>query len=108
MSGSEVEGEENSGLRTLQFQEPLSWKAGRQIPLAELLKRLQSLAKELRDLDQDRTDTDSLTPVAKELAGTHLLGHKEKGVRAWTACCLVDVLRVCAPNAPFTANQLKV
>jgi hypothetical protein len=29
-------------------------------------------------------------------------------VRAWATCCIVDVLRLCAPDAPFTRNQLKV
>lgn len=102
------DGEEGENLVTLRFKEPLSWKAGRQIPLAELLKRLQTLAKELRDLDQERMDVESLTPVAKELAASNLLAHKDRGVKAWTACCLVDILRLCAPNAPFTPSQLKV
>jgi len=104
MSSSEGDDEQ---LATLQFQEPLSWKAGRQIPLADLLKRLQTLSKELRGLE-DHTDRDSLSSVAAQLVGTHLLAHKDKGIRAWTACCLVDILRICAPDAPFTATQLKV
>ena len=59
-------------------------------------------------MDQEETDKDSLTKVAKERAGQNLLGHKDKGVRAHAACCLVDVLRICAPDAPFTQSQLKV
>lgn len=92
----------------LQFDEPLSWKAGKPIPVAELLRRLDTLSKELRDLEQEECDKDSFRDVAQELAGTQLLTHKDRGVRAYTACCLVDILRICAPDAPFTASQLKV
>ncbi|KAH0559344.1 hypothetical protein GP486_004143 [Trichoglossum hirsutum] len=91
----------------LKFNEPLSWRAGKAINVAELLKRLSTLSKELREMDQEEIDRDSVTKVAKELAGHHLLAHKDKGVRAWTACCLVDILRLCAPDAPFTVAQLK-
>lgn len=92
----------------LVFNEPLSWRAGKAIPTSELLRRLDVLSKELAEMDQEETDKDSLTKVAKELAGQNLLNHKDRGVRAFTACCLVDVLKICAPDAPFTPSQLKV
>ena len=100
--------QEEQQLGGLSFNEPLSWRAGKPVPTGELLKRLDALSTELRDMDQEDTDKDSLRAVAKELAGQHLLGHKDKGVRAFTACCLVDILKICAPNAPFTGSQLKV
>lgn len=103
------EAEEDSGLRGLSFNQPLSWRVGRSaIPIADLLERLQSLAQELRKLEQEEIEKESLRKVSQELASAHLLAHKDKGVRAWAACCLVDVLRLCAPDAPFTRNQLKV
>ena len=37
-----------------------------------------------------------------------LVSHKETGVKAFTASCLVDTLKLCAPEAPFTPKQLKV
>ncbi|TVY54635.1 Sister chromatid cohesion protein pds5 [Lachnellula cervina] len=92
---------------SLIFNEPLSWRAGKPIATGELLKRLDALSNELREMDQEEIDKDSLTKVAKELAGQNLLSHKDKGVRAFTACCLVDVLKLCAPDAPFTGSQLK-
>jgi sister-chromatid-cohesion protein PDS5 len=92
----------------LKFNEPLSWRAGKPIATSELLRRLETLAVELRDMEQEETDKESLTHVAKELAGQNLLAHKDKGVRAFAACCLVDILRICAPDAPFTATMLKV
>lgn len=92
----------------LQFKEPLTWRPGKAIPLDTLLKRLDQLTRELAEMDQETTDPSSLTKVAKEVASHQLLNHKDKGVRAYTACCVVDILRLCAPDAPFTPSQLKV
>ncbi|KAJ5488657.1 hypothetical protein N7539_003547 [Penicillium diatomitis] len=106
--GPPDEVDDDSGLRSLSFNQPLSWRAGRSaIPIADLLERLQTLAQELRKLEQEEIDKDSLTKVSQELADSHLLAHKDRGVRAWATCCIVDVLRLCAPDAPFTRNQLK-
>lgn len=103
------EAEEETGLRSLSFNQPLSWRVGRSaIPIADLLERLQTLAQELRKLEQEEINKESLRKVSQELASAHLLAHKDKGVRAWATCCIVDVLRLCAPDAPFTRNQLKV
>ena len=92
----------------LQFNEELSWRAGKSIAIADLLRRLQALHKEMRDMEQEENERDSFTRVAKDLASPNLLAHKDKGVKAWTACCLVDILRLCAPDAPYTGQQLKV
>lgn len=92
----------------LQFNEPLSWRAGKPISTADLLRRLQALSKEMREMEQEENERASFTKVAKELVSPNLLAHKDKGVRAWTACCLVDILRLCAPDAPYTGQQLKV
>lgn len=93
----------------LKFNEPITWRVGRAaIPIADLLQRLQTLAQELRKLEQEDIDSSSLTKVSQELATSQILAHKDKGVRAWAICCIVDVLRLCAPEAPFTGNQLKV
>ncbi|MCJ1378969.1 hypothetical protein MMC17_002068 [Xylographa soralifera] len=91
----------------LQFNEALSWRAGKAIPVAELLRRLQALSKEMRDMEQEENERQSFTRVAKELASPNLLTHKDKGVKAWTAACLVDILRLCAPDAPYTEQQLR-
>lgn len=95
-------------LARLQFNEPLSWRAGKAINTSELHRRLDKLSKELMDMEQDDVDTDSFTKVAKELAGHQILAHKDRGVRAYAAACIVEILRICAPNAPFTPAQLKV
>jgi sister-chromatid-cohesion protein PDS5 len=105
--GADLEAEEPQGV-ALEFNEPLSWRAGKAIPVGELIRRLKTLSEELSEMDQDEVDKTSFVNVAKELAGQNLLSHKDKGVRAYTACCLVDLLKLCAPDAPFTGSQLKV
>jgi sister-chromatid-cohesion protein PDS5 len=105
---SEEEEEEERPAGGLQFNEPLSWRPASKPSTGELLRRLTALATELKDMDQEEADRDALTKPAKDLAHSNLLQHKDKGVRAWTACCLADIFRICAPEAPFTAPQLKV
>jgi sister-chromatid-cohesion protein PDS5 len=104
----EQEQEEHDAPRRLRFKQPLVGKPGKQIGVGELLSRLKTLLEELRPLEQEEADRESLEPVAKQLAHPTLLTHKDVGVRAWTACCIVDMFRLCAPDAPYTAAQLKV
>ena len=92
----------------LKFRDPLTWRAGKPIPVGDLLKRLKALAQELQGFEQEAVNRDSVAGPAKELASHNLLNHKDKGVKAWTARCLVEVLRLCAPDAPYSGPQLKV
>ena len=78
------------------------------VPNAELLKRLRTLHQELMEMDQETVDTTSLKKIARELIKPALLVHKERGVKAYTACALVDILRLYAPEAPYTGAELKV
>lgn len=107
VAGPAEEGAEGE-LSRLQFDEALTWRPGKPIPVSQLLPRLQRLFEELNDMDQDRVDKDSLTEVAHALAQRNLIQHKEPPIKAYVAACLVEILRVCAPDAPFTEDQLKV
>lgn len=100
--------EPSSRMPGLRFKESLSWRAGKPIAIADLLRRLQALSQELRLMDQEDAPRDAIVAVAKDLVSPNLLAHKDTGVKAWTACCLVDVLRLCAPDAPYTGIQLRV
>ncbi|KAH6693988.1 Spo76 protein [Plectosphaerella plurivora] len=91
----------------LQFDEELTWRPGKAIPVTTLLDRLQTLAQELQGLDQDQVDPSSLHDVASALGQRNLLTHKNEGVRALSAACIADILRLSAPDAPFTSDQLK-
>ncbi|TIA93149.1 hypothetical protein E3P99_00235 [Wallemia hederae] len=73
----------------------------------ELLRRLQTLHKELSEWDQDAIDANSLHKVAKQLLDKSLLLHKDKLVKALVAASFIDILRLCAPDAPYTLNELK-
>jgi sister chromatid cohesion protein PDS5 len=95
-------------MRSLQFDEELSWRPAKPIPSATLVARLERLSKELAEFDQGAVDLNSLKDVAEKLAHRNLLQHKDRGVKAYTACCLVDILRLFVPDAPFTGDQLKV
>lgn len=92
---------------SLKFSESLSWRAGKPIATGELLRRLQGFSRELQGLEQGQVSNEALAKYAPDLVSTNFLSHKDKGVRAWAACCLVDILRLCAPDAPFTTQQLK-
>ena len=72
-----------------------------------LLKKLKSLHTQLADLDQDLVDVNSLSGVRKELIHTSILLHKDRGVKAYAACCLADILRLYAPDAPYTQTELR-
>jgi len=102
------EEQEEASASGLRFNKSLVSRPGKTISVGDLLSRLKTLSEELRTLEQEEPDRDSLEPVAKQLATPGLLSHKDAGVRACAASCIVDMFRVCAPNAPYTAAQLKV
>lgn len=102
------EEEQQDGVKPLKFKQPLVGRPGKQISVGELMSRLETLLNELRTIDQEEAHRESLEPVATELAHTSLLQHKDAGVRAWTCCCLVDMLKLFAPDAPYPAQKLKV
>jgi sister-chromatid-cohesion protein PDS5 len=89
---------------------PLVPKANKPITTAELIKRLTSLAEQLIDADQDNTAVKGQLErtIAPQLIDKNLLQHKDKGVKSYVAVCIVETLRICAPDAPFSAPQLKV
>nr|WJN24946.1 cohesin maintenance factor [Tranzscheliella williamsii] len=72
-----------------------------------LLKRVRQVRTELSEMDQDAVDVASLRDVCKELVTPTLMLHKDKAVKANVACCLADMLRLFAPNAPFTPAELR-
>lgn len=104
-----VERETLYDIAGLNFNEPLSWRPGKAIPVGDLLSRLRNLNTQLRSLDQDQdASSEQFVPLAVDLSHPNLLGHKDKGVRALALSCIVDVLKTCAPEAPFSTDQLKV
>ena len=71
-----------------------------------LLKKLKTLTTELMNMDQE-VDAKSLDTVRKDLINRSLLLHKDRGVKAYVSCCIADMLRVYAPNAPYSQGELQ-
>lgn len=73
----------------------------------DLIIRLNALHKGLNDLSQDPNDLPKeLKDIAAQLVSTKMLGHSDKDVRLLSACCIVDILRVFAPEAPFCDEEM--
>ena len=92
----------------LDFNDTLTWKAGKAIPVADLLTRLSRLGALLRQYDEDPVNQQAFQGLATDLSNAQILGHKDKGVRAMSMVCIADLLRICAPNAPFKTREIKV
>jgi sister-chromatid-cohesion protein PDS5 len=94
----------------LKFSLPLVPRANKPITTAELIKRLTSLSNQLVDAHQDNAAIKGQLErtIAPQLVDKNLLQHKDKGVKSYVAVCVVEALRICAPDAPFSAVQLKV
>ncbi|MBW0491031.1 hypothetical protein O181_030746 [Austropuccinia psidii MF-1] len=73
----------------------------------ELIKRLTTLQDELIAFEQDSVDRDSLTSIRDELIQPFLIVHKDKTVKALVACCIANLLRLYAPDAPYTLPELR-
>jgi len=90
--------------KRLAFHEKL---AGKGVTTDALLKKLKTLHQQLAFLEQENVEVNSLSTVLTELVHTSLLLHKDRGVKAYTACCLADILRLYAPKAPYTQHELR-
>ncbi|KAF5318692.1 hypothetical protein D9619_010650 [Psilocybe cf. subviscida] len=90
--------------KRLAFHEKI---AGKGITTDALLKKLKTLHTQLAALEQETVDVSSLNVARSELIHTSLLLHKDRGVKAYTACCLADILRLYAPEAPYTQHELR-
>ncbi|TPX56174.1 hypothetical protein PhCBS80983_g04722 [Powellomyces hirtus] len=96
------------GLKKLKFtQRIVPLTVGKPIPTAELVTRLKKLHNDLANMEQEDVDTQSLMTVQKDLRSPSLMSHKDKGVKVLTACCLAEILRLFAPDAPYSQNQLR-
>ena len=98
---------QDAGGTVLQFDQEITWRAGKPIAVSELLRRLETLHAELASLDQEDADRESLVPVAQHLANQQLLQHKDKGIKAWSMACIVEMFRLLAPDAPYKQGQLR-
>lgn len=62
-------------------------------------------------MGQDEENLSRYTPLALHLVKDFFLNHESKDVQLLVACCIADILRIYAPEAPFSLrqpNQIKV
>lgn len=71
---------------------------------------MQMVVKTFMDMDQDSEEEKELyLNLALHLASDFFLKHPDKDVRLLVACCLADIFRIYAPEAPYTSpDKLKV
>lgn len=61
------------------------------------------------DKDNDKKEDDpDLAIIAAQLIQNHLLESSDKSITILVGCCLYDIFRIYAPDAPYEADQLEV
>ncbi|KAK7802904.1 hypothetical protein U0070_020322 [Myodes glareolus] len=64
------------------------------------------VVKTFMDMDQDSEDEkQQYLPLALHLASEFFLRNPNKDVRLLVACCLADIFRIYAPEAPYTSHD---
>lgn len=71
----------------------------------ELIRRLKTLAHTLQAMGQDEGAYQQYIPLALHLAEDQFLSHPSRDVQLLIACCIADVLRVYAPEAPYKDTE---
>ncbi|KFM70523.1 Sister chromatid cohesion protein PDS5-like protein, partial [Stegodyphus mimosarum] len=66
----------------------------------DLVRRLKECAHAFQNMSQD-DDNSAYIPLALHLASETFLEHRSRDVRLLVACCIADVFRVYAPEAPY-------
>ncbi|PAN27371.1 hypothetical protein PAHAL_5G076300 [Panicum hallii] len=72
-----------------------------------LVKLLKQAENALSELSQSSSLQDALHALSKSLVQTTLLNHKDKDVKLLVAVCFVEVMRILAPDPPFSDEILK-
>ncbi|KAG2593232.1 hypothetical protein PVAP13_5NG110322 [Panicum virgatum] len=72
-----------------------------------LVKLLKQAENALSELSQSSSLQDALHALSKSLAQTTLLNHKDKDVKLLVAVCFIEVMRILAPDPPFSDEILK-
>lgn len=79
------------------------------LPLQTLQQRLQILATSLQNLGQEEGNDQKYTPLAIHLSDDCFINHSSKEIQLLIACCIADLLRIFAPDAPYKdQKQIKV
>ncbi|CAI5757995.1 unnamed protein product [Candida verbasci] len=88
------------------FVLPLISTVKQSIPSKELINRLSILQDKLSILDDNEIDLNDLKSIKQDLINPKLLHNTNASVQAIVSCCVSDILRIFAPNAPYTSQEL--
>jgi len=72
----------------------------------EMVTHLSRLHKYLAEMNQENKRPQGFENTAVQLASPRYLNNDDKEVRLLVICCIVDVLRLFAPYAPYSNTQL--
>lgn len=78
--------------------------------ISKVVEELKELHDSLCKIEQDEFESlrVDLDPVARRLVESELINNGDKSVRLLVSCCLSNILRLYAPDAPYPPDQLKV
>lgn len=69
---------------------------------------LQVISEKLQTTLQEE-ETQEFIPLAFQLSEDYFINHSSKDVQLLVACCIADILRIHAPEAPYKdQDQIKV
>ena len=72
-----------------------------------LVQELKTLHETVLHYDAETARPAWMDQTCPVLVSKHILSHQHKDVRLMACCCVVEMLRVYAPEAPFSNEQLK-
>jgi sister chromatid cohesion protein PDS5 len=109
-AGDQFAFEETKGDKTLRdsygieiFTTNYLGKATRKV---ELLSRIKVLHDSLKHLDEVGTMKKTLAAISGQLNSKKLIGNQEKEIRLLSAACILDILRLFAPDVPYSSEEL--
>lgn len=80
---------------------------GKETRKGHLVTKLNDLHKVLKSLSQDPADRpDGLKRTAAQLISDKILQNPDKDLRLLASCCIVDVFRLFAPEAPYSDEEM--
>jgi len=73
----------------------------------ELVRRLKQLANSFQQMVQsdDETTYAMYTPLALHITDDYFINNSSRDVQLLVACCIADILRIFAPDAPYKEPQ---
>eukprot|EP01041_Mallomonas_annulata_P003697 gene3697-7356_t len=80
---------------------------GKALKKNELIPKLKDLHEALQCVSQEPAERpENLDTISAQLVSARILGHIDKEVTLLATCCIVDILRIYAPEAPYNDEQL--